>query len=113
MLQTCRSENKDRLGYWSNLQRLGAGWSFNPTGKAEVQLDYHAMFANTNPFRNQPGFSYDGKFRGHLFVGLLKYTFNSYLTGHLRSEFFLPGDYYSPDRRELALFLRAELWFTL
>jgi hypothetical protein len=113
MLQTFRAEHNDRLAYFTNLQRVGAGWSFNPTSKAEVLLDYHAMFANTNPFRNDQGFSYDGKFRGHLFVGLLKYAFNNNLTGHLRSEFFLPGDYYSPDRRNLALFLRAELWFTL
>ena len=48
-----------------------------------------------------------------MFMGLLKYTFNDHLTAHLRSEFFLRGDYYPATRRNSALFLRAELLFTL
>ena len=46
-------------------------------------------------------------------MGLPKYTFNDHLTGHLRSEFFLHGDYYSATRRNDAIFLRAELPYTL
>jgi len=113
MVQTLRVENGDRPGYWTNLQRVGTGWGVQPTRRAEMQWDYMAVFANSNPLRGQPGYSANGRFRGHLFAGLLKFTINQHLAGHLRGECLLPGDYYADDRRHAAFLFRAELLLSL
>jgi hypothetical protein len=88
---------------------LDFGWSCNPSRRLELLADYMPVWANTNPLRGQTGYSVSGRFRGHLITGILKYTLSEHLTGHLWSEVFLPGSYYAPDRRDLTLFLRAEL----
>lgn len=106
-------EENGRSAEWSNLQRLDLGWSCNPTRVIELLADYMPLFANTNPYRGQPGFSDDGHFRGHLLKGIVKFNFSEHVTGHLWSEFFWPGDYYAPDHRDPALFLRAELFLKL
>ncbi|MCX7887505.1 MAG: alginate export family protein [Verrucomicrobiae bacterium] len=108
MQQTYRVECGDRLAYWTNLHRVGVGWGCNPTQRLELALDYMALFADHNPLRGQPGYTSNGRFRGSLFVGIVRFVFNEHLSGHLRGECFLPGDYYASDRRHAACYLRAE-----
>jgi hypothetical protein len=38
----------------------------------------------------------DGRTRGNLVIGILKYRINEKLTGHILWESFTPGDYYFP-----------------
>ena len=56
-----------------------------------------------------PVFSDGGCFRGQLLSGVLKYKFTEQLSGHLLGEVFFPGDYYSDDRNDPAVFLRVQL----
>jgi len=109
LVYTFAAENRGRSAEWTNLERLGAGWSFRPAPKLEWLLDYHALFARENPLAGTPGYSARGAFRGHLLAGVLKASFSDHLTGHLWAELFSPGDYYAPPKNRQATFLRAQL----
>ena len=85
---------------------------------------YYALFADqSTPTRDfvasdeipaalrQAGpYTTTGNFRGHFFQGVLKYKFSKHMSGHLWSEFLIPGNYYVSD--QLVTFLRAEVMFT-
>lgn len=103
-----------RVAETTNLQRVAFGWQANPTQKLELAADYHLLFANDNTFADSKPtiFTSDGKFRGQLFTAVARYKFNRYMAGHLWGEYFIPGDYYTRDRRDNAVYLRAELVFT-
>ena len=100
---------------WGNFHRLNCGWSFNPVKKMEFSADYHALFAVENEPFTFAGTTYQttGHFRGHLATTQLEYVFNTHLKGHLRGEWFFPGDYYdtvpSGPQKDMELFLRAEV----
>lgn len=98
-----------RLSEWTNFQRLGMGWSFNPLPKLEFSADYHFLLANENPQRGRPGYSVDGNIRGHLWSAVLKWTWTQHLSGHLWAEYFVPGNYYSDPMNDPALFFRAQI----
>ena len=113
-----------RVGQTANLQRVGPTWTLDPTSKLEFSSSYFALFAVQDaPTRDlnavffgsrtsagEP-FSGTGDFRGHYFQNVLKYKFNQHISGHLWSEFLLPGDFYI--HRQGMAFLRAEIMFTL
>ncbi|NLX12672.1 MAG: alginate export family protein [Phycisphaerales bacterium] len=101
-----------RIGDMTNLHRIGFGWTGNPSKKMELCADYHLLFADQNTYAGTSGFSNSGCFRGQLLTALMKYQFNRFLSGHLVSEFFFPGDYYSNERNDPACFLRAEIMIT-
>ena len=101
-----------RVGYITNLHRVGPGWSFNPTKKFEVCADYYLLFADENTFAGRSGFSSGGDFRGQLLALLLQYTFNPHVKTHFVSEFLFPGNYYDEPRGDTAMFMRYELMFT-
>ena len=116
---------ESRVGQTANLYRVGPTWNVTPLPKMDFSASYAALFADQDvPTRNlnetllpalgppaQAGpFSNDGSFRGHYFQAVLKYKFNAHVSGHLWSEFLLPGDFYVSDK--LVSFLRAELMFT-
>ncbi len=101
-----------RIGDVTNMHRVGFGWTGNPTKKMELCADYHLLFADQNTYAGTNGFSNSGCFRGQLLTALMKYQFNRFLSGHLLSEYFFPGDYYSNERNDPACFLRAELMIT-
>ena len=106
---TFQAENRGRFAEWSNLQRIGTGWSFRPSKELEWLTDYHAVFANENTYRGRAGYSDNGHFRGHLVCGVLKYKLGPHLSGHFWSEFFFPGDYYQAPMGSMATFFRAQL----
>lgn len=109
---TWSAERRGRKSDWTNLQRLDAGWSCNPSKRVEVLVDYMPLFANSNPMAGNAMFGNEGRFRGQLVTAIVKFVFSQHVTGHLWSEFFLPGNYYSPSHRDMATFLRAELLMT-
>jgi hypothetical protein len=99
MVFTFAQENRGRQADYKNLQRPGIGWSASPAKLLELTADYMPLFANENSLGNNPGYTADGKFRGHFFGSIARFTFNRYWSGVLRGEFFLlrpsaarPGD---------------------
>ena len=101
-----------RIGQYTNLHRVGAGWSAHPTDRMELRAGYHLLFRDHNTYRDRSGFSDGGCFRGQLATGRVIYKFSRQLSGHLTGEVFCPGGYYSDERNDTALFLRAELVFS-
>lgn len=51
-------------------------------------------------------FSDNGKFRGQLLSGWLKYRCCPQLQAHAVVEYFQPGSYYSKENRDHAVFMR-------
>ncbi|MBN2561347.1 MAG: alginate export family protein [Phycisphaerae bacterium] len=101
-----------RPGEQTNLHRLAGGWSISPAKNLEWCNDYHLLFADENTLRNVPGFTNGGAFRGQLLTSVLKYKFNEHVSTHLWTEFFFPGNFYTSDRNDPAVFVRYELCFT-
>jgi hypothetical protein len=54
----------------------------------------------------------NGCFRGQLLTSVLRYKFNEHVSTHIIGELFLPGDFYSDNRNEVAGFFRYEINFT-
>jgi hypothetical protein len=80
----------------------------------DFSLHYNALFANESvPTRAvvPARFSNDGNFRGHYIQAILKQKFSRHISGHLWSEFVLPGDFYVSD--DTMTFLRAEVMLSL
>ena len=120
-----------RVGQTANLHRVGPTWSVTPLKNLDFSASYFALFADQqvptrdldhafsgllgpnapSPFAGaNPGVTSGGNFRGHYLQGVLKYKFNSHVSGHLWAEFLFPGDYYVS--RNVVDFLRAEVMFT-
>ncbi|HWI57925.1 MAG TPA: alginate export family protein, partial [Bacillota bacterium] len=102
-----------RIGQEANLVRFGPGWSMSPIKNMDLIVNYNALFAIEEvPTREASStlFSHDSNFRGHFFQAVLKYKFSQHLSGHLWSEFMLPGGYYAD--HDLWTFLRAEVLLT-
>ncbi len=120
-----------RVGQTANLHRFGPTWSVTPLQNLEFNASYFALFADQevptrdldhalsgllgpnppSPFSGaNPGTTGGGNFRGHYLQAILKYKFSRHLSGHLWSEFLLPGNYYVS--HGLVDFLRAEVMVT-
>jgi len=97
---------------YSNLFRVGPGFSFNPSKQVEICTDYYLLFADQNTFQDSPQFSDGGAFRGQLLSSVLRYNINKNIKGHLVGEVMLPGNYYSSNNNDWATFVRYELVFT-
>jgi hypothetical protein len=104
--------NGGRPADFTNLHRIGPGWSFNPNKQIEIATDYYLLFADQNPLRDDPKFSNAGAFRGQLLTSVLKYNISKNIKGHLQGEVYLPGNYYAEGTRDWACFLRYEIVFT-
>ena len=101
-----------RTGETTNLRRFNAGWAAQVHPKAELSLDYHALFADENTKCGVPGFSCSDRFRGHLYTAWLRMKLDKHVSGHLLAEYFQPGNYYVAPKGDNAYFLRAELNLT-
>ena len=102
-----------RIGQEANFYRFGPGWSCSPSKRMNLSASYYALFApQDTPTREASAtlFSNDGDFRGHFVQAVMKYKFNSHLSGHLWGECLFPGDYYA--HHAPTPFLRAELMMT-
>jgi|WetSurMetagenome_2_1015567.scaffolds.fasta_scaffold08265_4 hypothetical protein len=103
---------EQRVAEITDLERLAVGWSVKPTNKLTFAADYHLLFAPTNDKAGTAGFSNNGQFRGQLITLLATYDFTKHMKGHILSEFFFPGNFYTKPRDDIATMLRAEIYFT-
>lgn len=94
--------------YWTNLHLYRAKFDMNFTEKTGLSLAYNYLMADKSCERIAPFFG-DGDERGHLGHIILTHKFNKYIDGHLHFEYFSPGDFYSEDNRDDAMFLRWQL----
>ncbi|HON69350.1 MAG TPA: alginate export family protein, partial [Phycisphaerae bacterium] len=110
LIYTASSES--RISDLSNLHRVALGHSVSILPQMEMLTDYHLLFADQNTFRDRPGFSDSGCFRGQLLTWWLKYVITPQISGHVVAEFFCPGDYYAKSNNDPAVFVRTELVFS-
>ncbi len=80
------------VGYWSNLNTLYISLMSAFTKDISLQLTYYKLRAAECPRPNFPGG--DGRDRGDLFIGWLKFNINKNLSGHFLWEHFKPGRFY-------------------
>ena len=103
-----------RIGQESDLIRFGPSWSITPLKNLDFSATYYALFSpEAVPTREASAtlFTGSGHFRGHFIQSVLKYKFNSHVSGHLWGECLFPGNFYA--HTDPIPFLRAELMFTL
>ena len=82
--------------------------SLNLTASAAASLSYHRLRSHRK--RSTSGMFGGGKTRGDLFIFLLNLKLLSSLTGHVRWERFIPGNYYFPKANRYHWF-RIELMY--
>jgi hypothetical protein len=96
----------------SNLHRLYVGAGFTPCKPLTFQANYNLLFVYNDNVTSPAIADGSNCFRGQLVTALLKYQFSEHVAGHLQGEVFFPGDYYSNDNNDVALFARYEIVFT-
>jgi len=80
------------LGSWTNMKIAQIEVGAKPTDKLGLSLSYQYLWAaESNGLINPHADN-----RGGLITGIATYQFNKYLAGHLRGEWFMPGDFYDP-----------------
>jgi hypothetical protein len=100
-----------RAGDYTNLHRVGPGWSVSPTDKATIATDYFLLFADQAQ-DGASGSSDSGLFRGQLVSSALTYKFNKHISGELVGELYFPGNYYSDGNNDTASYLRSQVVLT-
>ena len=84
-------DQNGRAADYTNLHRIGPGWSFNPSDKLTLATDYYLLFADESQGScSNPRTSDNGLFRGQLLTSVLTYKFNKHISGHLQGELLLP-----------------------
>jgi hypothetical protein len=101
-----------RIANTTNLFRIGPGYVVHPTSNTEFEFDYNALFAPQNTLAGHAGFTDTGNFRGQLFSAIFRVKFNQFVSGHIWSEYLVPGNYYDDTRRDNAVYLRGEIFLT-
>jgi hypothetical protein len=97
----------------SNMHRLYVDWITMLTEKIEMQSGYALFFADDNvDARGTNGLSENGKFRGQLAKLSFKYRPTKQIENCFAVEAFIPGNYYSADRNDVAVFAKYEFIFT-
>jgi len=97
----------------SNMHRLWAGYTFDPSKRTNLGTAYHLIFADENiNTAGTDGLSESGCFKGQLLTSQLTFAQSKHIRHRGLLEFFIPGDYYNSDRNDPALFARYELYFT-
>ena len=74
----------------------------DPVGGPYV-ADENTMMGGTN------GLSKSGCIRGHMFAVQLRHKVNEHFKHRVQGEVFLPGDYYSDMRNDVATYVRYEI----
>ncbi len=97
-----------RVANWTNLSSLNAALSLQVTGSMKFSYTYHYLRAPQSLNGRSPLFG-SGHLRGHNHQWLLTADVSRSVTWHFLVERFAPGDFYSPESRDDAYFLRWEL----
>jgi len=94
-----------------NFHRFNLGASMKPCEAAVLLLNWHILFADNNNLDRigATGVSDDGCLRGNLLTGQLAWKHNHHATSTVTAELFMPGDFYTNARNDVATFLRYEL----
>ena len=97
----------------SNLHRIYTDWETNLTEKLSMRCGYNLLFADDNTYKGGTGgMSESGNFRGQLAKATLKYKASKAFEHRLECEAFFPGDFYTNDKNDVALFARYTLNWT-
>ena len=96
------------LGSWTNMRIAQLEAGFNPIPKLSLLGSYQYLWADEETSLLNP----DEDERGQLLTAIASFQINKFLSGHLRGEYFIPGDYYDPaggDDPDDAFFCRYQL----
>ena len=104
----------DRSTYYQNYHRISPGWSCKPSAQTEFCLDYHLLFVAANSLAGMPAVNdtknpasfTSGSFRGQLPSATFRYKINDNISTSVTGELFVPGNYYSDFRNDIAAFLQ-------
>jgi len=97
----------------SNLHRPNLTWEFRPVASVRVITDYSLLFCDQNTSAGGTGgLSRSGCFRGQLLKVQVKHRLNERVHQRFTAEVFLPGDFYTSARNDVAMFLRYGIMFT-
>lgn len=93
------------------MRRLGAGLLLQLGADSSLALDLHLLGADERSARYaaQAANLGGGRNRGLLATGRWRRAFDAHVSAHLHAEYFRPGDFYAPHRRDESYFVRAEL----
>lgn len=99
------------VAYWTNLLAYRADFKLALDDASVLDLTYNYLRAleNSHFAGAPPIFSADGKERGHLIQAKLSHKFSKAVSGYFLIEDLVPGNYYLPDNRDNATFIRWEL----
>lgn len=100
-----------RVGEATNVHRLGAGLLLQLPADSSLSLDLHLLRADERSarFPAQAANLGRGRDRGLLVTGRWRRAFDEHVSAHLHAEYFRPGGFYAPHRRDDSYFVRAEL----
>jgi len=93
------------LAYWTNLTNYRAEFSFKPTAKAKMSINYNFLLANED-VDSSAILSGDGKVRGQLPQAKIEYAFTKRMSAYVLAEYLIPGNFYKD--QDPAMFVRAE-----
>jgi hypothetical protein len=97
----------------SNMHRPYIEWATMLTEKAELRCSYNLLFADENTSQGgSGGLSRSGTFRGQLPRIQLVYKASEHIEHKLEAEMFCPGNFYSNDKNDPAVFIRYNLLWT-
>ncbi|MBR6460623.1 MAG: hypothetical protein IKS95_02195 [Verrucomicrobia bacterium] len=97
---------------YSNMYSPYVGYSMEPWEGVRFSGTYRPMFAPENPLGGDAKHSVDGEFKGHLIYGIAEYSFTKHIKTHAVIETIMPGNFYTPDYRATALFIRGQVFLT-
>jgi hypothetical protein len=96
-------------GEWTNLNKFNVGHSLKLADEWTLSGDYFLLLAPEHPLADSDAKFGNGNVRGHLVTSILKYQCCKQFSTYLQGEYLFPGNYYSPDKRDEAMFIRLNV----
>ena len=79
----------------------------------KVETNYHLLFADDNTSAGGTnGLSKRGNYRGQLLRNEINYSVNKHISHRVETELFLPGNFYSRERNDVAVLFRYGILLT-
>ena len=97
---------------YTNMYSPYIGYSMEPWENVRFAGTYRPMFAPENPLGGDARHSANSSFKGHLIYGIAEYSFTKHIKTHAVIESIIPGNFYTPDYRATALFVRGQVFLT-
>ncbi len=97
----------------SNLHRIHFLWMTEPTENIVIKAAYNLLFADENTSAGGTcGLSKSGCFRGQLLRAQIEHKISKSLSHRVEGELFMPGNFYSDARNDVAVFARYGIVYT-